>query len=100
MPRSYGPGVMLDSRDNGKDLPVGTLAETHPHMANLWVKTSSGCWYAAYRHDVTRAEIKEAIREKRISASPMFGNERDPIMVISVPRPVIATLPDWMKVDA
>ncbi|AWN07766.1 hypothetical protein HOT31_gp095 [Microbacterium phage Hendrix] len=99
MSQIYGAGTMLEPTHDGSDLPIGTLAETHPHMANLWVKTAQGCWYTLYRHTATRGEIKEAIRKKKVVVSPMFGNEDKPIMVISVPRPVIAYLPDWLKGD-
>lgn len=100
---SLQPGDILDPLNNGDALPIGTLAETMPHMANLWVKTARGCWYAIYRHTATRAEIRKALRDRKLTASPMFGNERDRIRILSVPRPDYGQLPsveeyrEWRK---
>lgn len=81
------PGDVLDSSTNGDALPIGTIAETIPHWASYWVKTARGCWASIYRHTSTRAEIKQARRERALHASPMFGNERLPIRIVSVPKP-------------
>ncbi|QGZ16748.1 hypothetical protein PBI_DEWDROP_101 [Microbacterium phage Dewdrop] len=81
------PGDVLDAECDGEALPIGTIAETIPHMANYWVKTARGAWACFYRDDMTREAVKRAIRRRDFHASPMFGNEDKPIRIVSLPRP-------------